>query len=68
MLNQKLEAVSTRVQMHFDRLQDEFEHVHLKQLPTSFYLEANDVDRLKAAARKILTHSVKIDSFVDDMQ
>jgi len=56
------------IEMNFDRLQDESERMHLKQLPTSFYLQATDVDRLKSAARKILTDSVEFNNFVDDMQ
>ncbi|MBT8368621.1 MAG: patatin-like phospholipase family protein, partial [Deltaproteobacteria bacterium] len=56
------------IEVDFDRLLDEPERGHLKQLPTSFFLESTDVDRLKAAARKILTDSVEFQSLISDMQ
>ena len=56
------------IEVNFDRLEDESERLHLKQLPTSLYLDSADVDRLKAAARKILTEAVEFNNFVDDLQ
>ena len=56
------------IEMNFDSLHDESEREHLKQLPTSFYLKSSDVDRLKEAARNILTDSVEFNKLVDDMQ
>jgi NTE family protein len=56
------------VEVDFDELSDETERTHLKNLPTSFYLKPEDVDRLKAAAQKILTDSVEFQKFVHDMQ
>jgi NTE family protein len=56
------------VEVDFDELPDETERNHLKNLPTSFYLEPEDVDRLKAAAGKILSRSVEFQKFVEDMQ
>jgi NTE family protein len=56
------------IEVDFDRLQDESEREHLKQLPTTFHLESSDVDRLKAAAQKVLADSIEFKTFVDDMQ
>ena len=56
------------IEVDFERLQDESERNHLKHLPTTFHLEPNDVDRLKAAARKILTNSAEFIRLVEDMQ
>jgi NTE family protein len=56
------------IEVDFDKLQDESERDHLKHLPTSFYLEPNDVDRLKAATKNILMESVEFKKLVDDMQ
>ena len=56
------------IEVNFDRLQDETERNHLKHLPTSFYLEPGDVDRLKAAAKKILGDSAEFKKLVGDLQ
>ena len=56
------------IEVDFDMLRDESERNHLKHLPTSFHLEPSDVDRLKAAAKKILADSVEFKKLVDDMQ
>jgi hypothetical protein len=37
-------------------------------LPTSFYLEPKDVDRLKAAARELLSASAEFQRLVSDLQ
>jgi len=56
------------IEVNFDRLQDETERNHLKHLPTSFYLEPGDVDRLKAAAKKILADSAEFKKLFGDLQ
>lgn len=56
------------IEMNFDQLEDETERNHLKHLPTSFNLEPDDVDRLKAAAKKILADSVEFNELIDDLQ
>ena len=56
------------IEVDFDRLQDESERDHLKQLPTTFHLEPDDVNRLKAAAQKILANSVEFKKLVGDLQ
>ncbi len=56
------------IEVNFDRLQDETERNHLKHLPTSFYLEPGDVDRLKTAAKKILADSAEFQKLVGNLQ
>ena len=56
------------IEMNFDQLEDETERNHLKHLPTSFNLEPDDVDRLKAAAKKNLADSVEFNELIDDLQ
>ena len=74
---QQLEAIGANsdcaartylVEVDFERLQDESERLHLQELPTSFYLEPNDVDRLKVAAQKILLNSAEFRKLVTDLQ
>jgi NTE family protein len=56
------------IEVDFARLQDASEREHLRQLPTTFHLEPSDVDRLKAAASKILADSPEFKKIVGDMQ
>lgn len=66
--NPNCTAQTYLIEVDFERLQNESERNHLKKLPTSFYLEPNDVDRLKAAAQKILINSEEFRRLVEDMQ
>jgi hypothetical protein len=50
------------IEVGFDALEDETEREHLQELPTSFNIESEDVDRLRKAARLILQES---DEFKD---
>ena len=61
-------ARSYLIEVNFDALANETERSHLKNLPTSFHLEPDDVDKLKEAARKILLDSLEFQNLVDDMQ
>ena len=56
------------IEVNFDAMEDESERKHLKSLPTSFYLEPEDVDRLIEAAKKILTQSEEFQSLVEDLE
>ena len=56
------------IEVSFELMADESEREYLDSLPTSFNLEPNDVDRLKAAAQQILTDSVKFQNLITDMQ
>jgi len=56
------------IEVSFNMLQNAAEREHLLNLPTSFHLEAEDVDRLKTAARKVLEESKTFQSLLNDLQ
>ena len=56
------------VEVNFDALEEEAERSHLKRLPTSFVLKPEEVDRLRDAARHILTSSGEFRRLVQDLQ
>ena len=56
------------IEVSFNMLQDEAEREHLLNLPTSFHLDPEDVDRLKTAARTVLTKSKAFQSLLNDLQ
>ena len=55
------------VEIDLDRLTDLVKGKALKQLPTSFVLEADQVDDLRQAARTILQESSEFKRFLNDM-
>ncbi len=56
------------VQVRFDALNDEAERKYFKQLPTSFVLKPEEVDKLRDAARRILAESREFQRLVRDLQ
>ena len=56
------------IEVNFEVIGDVVERRHLESLPTSFYLEPDDVDRLRAAGRKILSESPDFHKLVADLQ
>ncbi|MFC1515231.1 patatin-like phospholipase family protein [Thermodesulfobacteriota bacterium] len=64
----RCKASTYLIEVNFDALEDDVERGHLKSLPTSFVLEPEDVDRLRAAAKEILKHSEEFQKFVEDLQ
>jgi len=56
------------IEVNFEQTPDESERQHLLSLPTSFYLEPEDVDRLKAAARELLSTSAEFQRLVSDLR
>ena len=56
------------VEIDFDALPDKSERSYCKALPTSFSLPPEAVDRLRAAARRILTQSPEFQLFLRDLQ
>lgn len=56
------------IEVSLDQTPDESERQHLLSLPTSFYLKPKDVDRLKAAARELLSTSAEFQKLVSDLQ
>ena len=62
------EAQVYHIEVSFSMLRDEVEREHLLNLPTSFRLESEDVDRLKAAARAVLGESKSFQSLLNDLR
>ena len=56
------------VQVRFDALDDEVERNFLKRLPTSFVLQPQEVDRLREAARRILSESLEFQRLLQDLK
>lgn len=56
------------VAVKFDALDDEAERHYFKQLPTSFVLKPEEVDKLRDAARRILAKSNEFQRLVNDLQ
>jgi NTE family protein len=59
---------SVKIWTKFEQIADESERQHLLSLPTSFYLEPEDVNRLKAAARELLSTSAEFQRLVSDLR
>ena len=56
------------IEVSFDTLADESERKRLKDLPTSFHLESEDVDRLRKAARQILQDSDEFQNLIESLK
>jgi NTE family protein len=56
------------VQVKFDALNDAAERSYFKHLPTSFVLKPDEVDKLRDAARRILTGSGEFQRLLRDLQ
>ncbi len=56
------------IEVDFDALLDQFERAYLTRLPTSFNLPPEAVDRLRAAARRILTQSSEFQRLLNDLK
>lgn len=56
------------IEVRFDGLDDKAEREFFKRLPTSFVLKPEEVDKLRDAARRILTSSKEFQRFLGDLQ
>ncbi len=56
------------VEVNLDALLSVKERTYLKQLPTSFHLQPEDVDRLRSAAAKILIDSPGYQEFLEELR
>jgi NTE family protein len=56
------------VEVDFKALKDKTEQSYFKQLPTSFKLSSEEVDKLRAAARRILVQSPEYKKFLSDLR
>lgn len=55
------------VDVNFDALAEEKDRKYLKHLPTSFRLKPEAVDKLRWAAREILTNSKEFQRFLNEL-
>ena len=55
------------IEVKFDALKDEAERHYFKRLSTSFKLPEKEVDKLRDAAHRILTHSGEFRQLLDDL-
>jgi NTE family protein len=55
------------VEIDFERLKDEDEREYLSSLPTTFVLEVEQVDRLRAAAKRLMQESPEFQRLVTDL-
>ena len=56
------------VEVKFDALEDPVERTYFKRLPTSFRLAPEEVDKLRDAARRILSRSEDFQRLLRDLQ
>ena len=56
------------VQVKFDAMNNETERTYFKRLPTSFVLKPDEVDKLRDAARRILTESKEFQRLLQDLR
>ncbi len=56
------------IEVKFDALKDEAERSYFKQLPTSFKLSDEEVDKLRDAARRILANSLEYQRLLQDLR
>ena len=55
------------VDVNFDALTEEKDRKYLKHIPTSFRLKPEAIDKLRWAAREILTNSSEFQRFIDEL-
>ena len=56
------------VEVKFDALKDEAERMHFKRLPTSFKMPAEEVDKLRDVAHRILVESEEFQRLLGDLR
>ncbi|HTJ98867.1 MAG TPA: patatin-like phospholipase family protein [Bordetella sp.] len=61
------EATIYAIDVSFAQLKDNDERAYLNELPTSFHLEPEQVDRLRAAAGKIILQSPDFRRLIEDL-
>jgi len=66
--NHDCAAKTYLIEVGFDALVDKTEREHLQELPTSFNLESEDVDRLRKAARLILQESDEFQDLIGSLK
>jgi len=56
------------IEIKFDALKDETEREYFKQLPTSFELVSEDVDKIREVAERLLNKSKKFQKLLQDLR
>ena len=56
------------IEVKFDALTDEAERTYFKQLPTSFKLASEEVDKIREVAGRLLNESKQFQKFLQDMK
>jgi NTE family protein len=56
------------VEVRFDALKDETERIHFKRLPTAFKLPAEEVDKLRDVAHRLLNESEEFQRLLRDLR
>ena len=67
-LNSSCDVKAYLIEVNFDKLKSTSERIHLQNLPTSFRLEPDDVDRLVAAATELLSNSEVFQDLISELQ
>ena len=66
-LNSSCDVKAYLIEVNFDKLKRTSERTHLQNLPTSFRLEPDDVDRLVAAAAELLSSSEVFQTLISEL-
>ena len=56
------------IEVKFDALKDETERIHFKRLPTAFKMPAEEVDKLRDVAHRLLVESEEFQSLLRDLR
>jgi NTE family protein len=56
------------VEVKFDALKDEAERMHFKRLPTAFKMPAEEVDKLRDVAHRLLVESEEFQRLLSDLK
>ena len=56
------------VEVKFDALKDETERMHFKRLPTAFKLPAEQVDKLRDVAHRLLVDSEEFQRLLSNLK
>ena len=67
-INSSCDVKAYLIEVNFDKIESTSERTHLQNLPTSFRLEPDDVDRLVVAADELLSGSEAFQVLISDLQ
>ena len=67
-VNSSCDVTAYLIEINFDKIESNSERTHIQNLPTSFRLEPDDVDRLVAAADELLSNSDVFQALISDLK